>query len=146
VGFFAVTTLLIGTNTWCRYLCPLGALYGTVSAASLGTVKRDSTACIDCGACDKACTSLIKVSTRERAIRDPECDGCLDCTHACNTPGALDARVGRTKIPTLAWPLLVVTVWLLIIVVADGTGHWQQGLPDATIATHMREMKLTADW
>lgn len=146
VGFFALTTLLIGTNTWCRYMCPLGALYGGLSAASPSTVKRDAEKCIDCKACDKACAARIEVSTTTRAVRDPECDGCQDCVMVCPQPGALDARIGGAKVPWRFWVVTVVVVWTFAVAIAAGTGHWQQGLPDSTIAQYMREMKLTADW
>jgi polyferredoxin len=146
VGFVVATTLAIGTDTWCRYLCPLGALYGGLSSASLCTVKRDAEKCIDCKACDLACSARVEVSTSTRAVRDPECDGCQDCTRACPQPGALSARVGGFNVPWQLWPALVLAVWLLVWATASATGHWQQGLDDATIAGHMRTMKLTHDF
>src|SRR4030065_2270711 len=48
-------------NFWCRYLCPYGALLGIVSLLSPLKVKRNSSTCIDCNLCVKACPSNIKV-------------------------------------------------------------------------------------
>lgn len=145
-GFVAVTTLATGTNTWCRYLCPLGAIYGGLSFASLGVVKRNPERCVDCKACDRACVARIGVSTSAAAIRDPECDGCQDCTRACPAPGALTVRLGGGRLPWQFWPVLLLTAWLLVWAFSVATGHWQQGLPDEVIAQYMQTMKLTHDF
>ena len=42
-------------NVWCRYICPLGGLYGAIGILSPTTVVRDDDACIDCGRCSKVC-------------------------------------------------------------------------------------------
>lgn len=145
-GLVAATTVAVGTNTWCRYLCPLGAVYGGVSVLSAGTVKRDPDACIDCKACDKACSARIEVSRSLRAVRSAECDGCQDCARACPAPGALTARLGGLAIPWQVWPVLILTLWLLVWAIAVGTGHWQHGLADDVVAGYMRTMKLTHDF
>jgi len=145
-GFVVVTSLGSGTNTWCRYLCPLGAIYGGASAASLGVVRRDPRACIDCKACDAACSARIEVSTSTRAIRSPECDGCMDCTRDCPVPGALTSRLAGLTVPWQFWPAFIVVTWLLVWAFATATGHWQQGIPDELVAEYMRTMKLTHDF
>lgn len=145
-AFVVGTTIWVGTNTWCRYACPLGAAYGAVSVASLGTVKRDEEYCIDCKLCDKACAARIPVSTSTSALRSPECDGCQDCVSACPAPGALTTRFAGAKIPWQVWAILVVVVWLLIWALAYASGHWQHGLPANVIAEFMRTMKLTHDF
>lgn len=149
-GFVALTTVAIGTNTWCRYLCPLGAIYGAASLGSMTTIDRDPSACIDCNACTKACAARIDVATTTRSIRDPECDGCQDCTRVCPSPGALNVRVGARMagftMPWQFWPAFIVTIWLFIWAIALVTGHWDQGLPDTVIAQYMRTMKLTHDF
>ncbi len=145
-GFVVGTTLWVGTNTWCRYLCPLGAMYGAASVASLGTVKRDAERCIDCKACDKACAATIEVSSSTRAVRSAECDGCQECVSACPVPGALESRVAGVTIPWRAWAVLLVLVWLVVWAIAYASGHWQHGLPDDALAELMRTMKLTHDF
>ncbi len=138
VLFVAITSLFWG-NTWCRYFCPLGALYGAVGSASAGTVTRDEDLCVNCGACTKACTKQVDVAA-SRTVRAPECDGCLDCVDACPEPGALTTRFLGFQLPFLAWPLLVVSVWLLVWAIAVLTGHWHYGTPDATIVAYIRQM------
>ena len=65
----AAGSFLFG-NVWCRYMCPLGGLYGAVGCASACTVVRDAETCIDCGACARACHADVAVDTsRSRCAR-----------------------------------------------------------------------------
>lgn len=143
-GTVGVTSVLWG-NTWCRYLCPLGAIYGGLGALSVGNVARNEKACIDCGKCTTACHARIEVA-EARVVRTAECDGCQDCVRACSTPGALSARLAGARIPWQFWPVLVVVIWLFVYALAFGSGHWTHGLPDDQVAEYMRTMKLSHDW
>ena len=145
LGFAVAGTSVLWGNTWCRYLCPLGALYGAFGAASLGTVARDAGACIGCSACTKACHARIDVENAS-VVRAPECDGCQDCVRVCPKPDALTARFAGVSMPWQLWPVLLVLTWLLVWSVADTTGHWRHGLPDETVGQYMRTMKLSHDW
>lgn len=65
---------------FCRYLCPLGAIYGLFNPISLYRYKIDETKCTRCGACQKSCKIDI------RAFETPnstECIRCGDCIKAC---------------------------------------------------------------
>lgn len=143
-GFVGVTSMLWG-NTWCRYLCPLGAIYGGLGVFSAGTVGRHAEACTDCGTCTTVCHARIDVA-KARVVRSAECDGCQDCVRTCPTPGAISARFGSARIPWQFWPILVVVTWLLVYALAFGSGNWTHGLPDDQIAAYMRTMKLSHDW
>jgi|GEM_PF-1291130 len=119
------SSLLLNRNVWCEYLCPLGGIYGIVSLASPVTVKRDACACIDCGACTKACPMHIDVAHAEKALRNTECNGCMECVAACPKKDALQARLFRKKrIPLAAFPIAVIAIWLIVWVVALATGAW----------------------
>jgi NAD-dependent dihydropyrimidine dehydrogenase PreA subunit len=81
---------------WCRWLCPYGALLGTVARISPWTVRRDASTCIDCGRCDRACPLAIRVAT-VAAVRDDRCNRCERCIDACPVAGALALRTGTTR-------------------------------------------------
>ena len=63
----------------CRFLCPLGAIYGFFSKIALIGIKLDKNACIDCGKCITACKMDI------RKVGDHECISCGECIPVCPT-------------------------------------------------------------
>ena len=62
---------------FCRFLCPLGAIYGFFSKIALLGVKLDTTKCNDCGLCISACKMDIK------KVGDYECIQCGECIPVC---------------------------------------------------------------
>ena len=67
---------------FCRYLCPLGGALWPFSAGGRLRLRRDSSSCTSCRACDRACPHSLPISTSEE-LRSGECTLCLECTHAC---------------------------------------------------------------
>lgn len=65
---------------FCKYLCPLGAIYGLFNPISFYRFKVDELACIQCGACQNACKMDIKVWEQPN---NTECIRCGDCKAAC---------------------------------------------------------------
>lgn len=82
-------TLLIGIlvlslffyRPFCRYLCPLGAIYGCFNRVALVKIKKTDS-CIDCGKCKKVCPFDIDPSKTPNAA---ECVRCGRCMDACPT-------------------------------------------------------------
>ena len=64
---------------FCRFLCPLGALYGLFNRISLVGVKLNRGACTDCGLCVGKCKMDIK------HVGDAECIQCGECMGVCPT-------------------------------------------------------------
>ncbi|MBQ8429063.1 MAG: 4Fe-4S binding protein [Clostridia bacterium] len=62
---------------FCRFLCPLGAIYGFFSKIALLGIKLDKTKCNDCGLCVSACKMDIK------KVGDHECIHCGECISVC---------------------------------------------------------------
>jgi ferredoxin len=128
VALAFVVSMLFG-SVWCRYLCPLGGLYGALGVVSPSTVVRDDGLCIHCGKCTGACHAFVDVENAG-SVRHSECDGCVDCVRACPAPDALTARfLGRASFPWIVWPMLVVGVWLAIYLAAVLTGNWHSTIP-----------------
>jgi len=127
-----VVSMMLGP-VWCRYLCPLGALYSLLGIASPCAVTRDASTCIDCSRCNTACHARVDVK-RATTLRAAECDGCMDCVKACPVEGCLEARVlGRVRVKAWAWPLLVVALWFAIVGTAQLTGNWKTTIPTETL-------------
>ncbi|NQU02929.1 MAG: 4Fe-4S binding protein [Syntrophaceae bacterium] len=66
---------LLEKRSWCRYLCPLGALLGILSSYSL-LKKSISEGCASCGACEVVCSSAVDEDGRE-------CLACMNCQDTC---------------------------------------------------------------
>lgn len=73
---------------WCRYLCPLGAVFAVLGRFSFLRIRRNATTCTDCNLCDKPCPVGITVSKADPLV-NPDCVGCLDCVTTCPVRGAL---------------------------------------------------------
>lgn len=76
-------TLLSSLAVWrpfCRYVCPLGALYGAFNGISLYRLRIDAAKCTECGACRKACRMDIPVWRKPNGA---DCVRCGDCASAC---------------------------------------------------------------
>lgn len=95
VAILVVITLLsiVLYRPFCRYVCPLGALYGFFNKVALYRIELDQSKCIDCGQCEAACKLHIPVLTKQNSM---ECIRCGDCSNACPT-GALFTSMGKTK-------------------------------------------------
>ena len=72
---------------FCRYLCPLGALYGLFNRFSFYRMGVDENRCVGCGTCDRACPMGVEVRAKPNS---PECIRCGACRKACPT-GAIAA-------------------------------------------------------
>jgi NosR/NirI family nitrous oxide reductase transcriptional regulator len=74
LGVLLVASIFV-RNLYCRFLCPLGAALGLVSALSVFKIKRWSE-CSTCKLCENACEWG---AIRERKIIMTECVRCDDC-------------------------------------------------------------------
>ena len=65
---------------FCRYLCPLGAIYGLFNRFSLYRYEVDENKCNQCGLCQRTCELNIKVYETPNSA---ECIRCGKCLKAC---------------------------------------------------------------
>ncbi len=92
LGVILLTSLIIW-RPFCRYLCPLGALYGLFNRFALTRYDVDRTKCINCGRCADACRMNIRVWENPNSIDCVRCGSCID---ACPT-GALGTLITVPK-------------------------------------------------
>ena len=64
---------------FCRFFCPLGALYGLFNKFALVGIKVEQSKCTDCGICVDKCKMDI------RRVGDHECINCGECLSECPT-------------------------------------------------------------
>ena len=128
---------------WCRYLCPYGALAGLISFLSPVKVRRNASSCTDCGRCNRACPSRIRIS-RAAVVRSDECFGCGRCAEACPEPDtlALSLPVRSGKVPGAAVAGFVLIVFLGGSLLARTAGIWHNQVPDRVYLAAMLETDL----
>ena len=64
---------------FCRFLCPLGAIYGLFNHFSVFGIKLEKSKCTSCGLCVSKCKMDI------RQVNDHECINCGECIDVCPT-------------------------------------------------------------
>ena len=95
ISILAVTVLasLLIYRPFCKYICPLGAVYGVLNPVSLYRLRLDQDLCVRCGACERACKMGLDPT---RQLNHPECVRCGDCVNACPTD-AIHMGFGRSR-------------------------------------------------
>lgn len=76
-----VASILI-YRPFCKYLCPLGAIYGLFNRFSLYRYEVDADRCTKCGLCHRKCNMGVKVYEQPNS---PECIRCGECRKVCPT-------------------------------------------------------------
>lgn len=81
--FILMISLIVGMvfvyRLFCRFLCPLGAIYGLFNKFSLFGITLDKSKCINCGKCISICELDI------HHVGDHECISCGKCIDVCPT-------------------------------------------------------------
>jgi NAD-dependent dihydropyrimidine dehydrogenase PreA subunit len=148
ISRFALIVLLIliaGSivikNFWCRYLCPYGALLGSLSWLSPLKITRNKTTCIDCELCTRACPSAINVHTAVRVHSD-ECMACMSCVQACPVRDTLELRtaVTGTRVPPAVFAALTVGLFVAVTGLAMLTGHWKNDIQKDEYLRHFENI------
>ncbi len=81
--FFLMVAFILGSvfvfRFFCRFFCPLGAIYGLFNRFSVFGIKLDTSKCTNCGLCTAKCQMDIK------HVGDAECISCGECVEVCPT-------------------------------------------------------------
>ena len=128
IGSLVLLSVFI-KNFWCRFLCPYGALLGLLSFLSPNKIKRNPVSCIDCGLCNKACPSNIKVDKIKTVLSD-ECTSCMSCVDACPVADTLylKSMVTRKKVSKKSIAIAVVVIFMFLTGLGMLTGNWDNNI------------------
>jgi len=72
---------LVVPRFYCRFVCPLGALFGILGRFSLWRIAKAKSQCSQCLHCEAHCEGACTPSGR---IRISECVLCMNCLHSCD--------------------------------------------------------------
>lgn len=75
-----VAASVVVYRPFCRFACPLGAIYGLFNRISFVQLTCDHATCINCGTCADVCRMGVNPAIR---ATDAECIRCGDCVTAC---------------------------------------------------------------
>lgn len=77
-----VIASMIIYRPFCKYICPLGAIYSFFAPISVFRYRVDKDKCTGCGACAKVCGMQINPAVTPN---HPECIRCGRCKSVCKT-------------------------------------------------------------
>lgn len=86
IGGALLLMILIGSvliqRFFCRYLCPMGAIYSLISRFELLKIVKPRSQCGNCRLCAAKCTMGINLTEKEQTAGG-ECIGCGVCVNGC---------------------------------------------------------------
>ena len=104
LGFALLMAILIGSvfveRFFCRYLCPLGALFTLISGQRFFKIRRKESVCSGCRLCSRNCAMGVSVHDRP-VVESGECIECMRCIGVC-APEALTANLNPAVAGTAA--------------------------------------------
>ena len=139
--FLLMVSIVVGSvfifRLFCRFLCPLGALYALFNRISIFGIQLKRDKCVDCNRCISHCQMDI------RHVGDTECIQCGECISVCPTD-AIQWKGPKILLPKNAIAKedtdevikvkkkkqlvtrIVATVTLLAILIGTGIYHWNK--------------------
>ena len=80
IAIVFILLFVVIRRPFCRYMCPLGAMWGLFNKISFVRMKVDNSRCVKCNLCQEVCPMDIKI------YEDPnhfDCIRCLKCVYVC---------------------------------------------------------------
>jgi polyferredoxin/Pyruvate/2-oxoacid:ferredoxin oxidoreductase delta subunit len=85
---------------YCRFVCPLGALFGVLGTFSLWRIGRSGDECSQCQLCDTNCEGACQPADK---IRISECVLCMNCLESCQH-GIVNYRTAPSEAGEISLP------------------------------------------
>ncbi len=105
VSFIVLLLVMTGAvfieRFFCRYLCPLGAVFTIVSKLSFFRISKPTRGCGNCSLCSRKCSMGIELTKMEK-VKSGECIYCLKCMDACPGKNPQMTAVRETINPVVA--------------------------------------------
>ena len=92
IAFAVIVWATVTRRPFCRFICPLGAIWGLAGKVSLFRMQVAAPQCVSCGGCEEVCPMGIRID------QDPssaDCIRCGECIHGCPTKAISHERASR---------------------------------------------------
>jgi polyferredoxin len=92
IAFSVLVWATVTRRPFCRFICPLGAIWGLAGKVSIFRMQVSESQCVSCGKCEQDCPMGVRID------RDPssaDCIRCGRCTRVCPTDAISHARASR---------------------------------------------------
>ena len=96
---------------YCRFVCPLGALFGLLGRTALWRIGRREEGCTHCSLCEANCEGACEPSG---SVRIPECVLCMNCLDDCRQGSIVystaRSEAGEVAVPDLSRRGVIITL------------------------------------
>ena len=86
IGLVLLVLITIGAffveRFFCRYLCPLGAVFSIISKIGITKINKPKADCGKCRACTMNCSMGLQLYKVDK-VKGGDCINCLKCTEVC---------------------------------------------------------------
>ncbi|HEX3028709.1 MAG TPA: 4Fe-4S binding protein [Clostridia bacterium] len=132
IGLVILVVTIAGSMLYdrffCKYLCPMGAIYGFIGKISPFKIKRNENVCISCGKCNKVCPMNINVQN-VKEVKSAECINCQTCVLNCPKAGVLENSLAGKPLKPIIVIGLIMVLFFGSILIFQATGVYKL-LPD----------------
>ena len=91
---------------FCRYLCPMGAIYAILSKCHLVPIQKPRKNCGSCHLCTMRCSMGISLGETD-IIRSQDCIKCMRCEEVCPKGNAKEKPTGIILISVIMTAILI---------------------------------------
>jgi len=113
IGLILLVLITIGAffveRFFCRYLCPLGAVFSIISRLGITKINKPKADCGKCRACTVNCSMGLKLY-KVNGARGGDCINCLKCTEVCPRNNANANILGQDLNKELAGSVAMATM------------------------------------
>ncbi len=129
--FLLMVSILVGCvfifRLFCRFICPLGALYGLFNKISFFGIKEEKHKCTNCGLCTAHCKMDIQHPG------DQECISCGSCVGVCPTKAIIwkgpkiflkENEVNKPQPSKKQWITRIISAVVMLTILFGSIGYY----------------------
>ncbi|MBQ8826832.1 MAG: 4Fe-4S dicluster domain-containing protein [Oscillospiraceae bacterium] len=85
IAGIALAFLFKDNRAFCKYICPITVFLKPMSYFSMMRIKCDTSKCVSCGKCKRACPMEVDITDNSRKRKNgTECILCFECVKSCS--------------------------------------------------------------